>query len=126
MPLRGAARGMAWMRASGLPFIALTTVTRFPAQELPPWRTQCLRFAAGLLVMMPWILRRGVISFRLAHRWACLPRRDAFLGAAALMLRPPLQADRRDRRDRRLRAAVRADRCRAVPEGAGGRGALPG
>jgi hypothetical protein len=81
MPLRGAARGMAWMRASGLPFIALTTVTRFPAQELPPWRTQCLRFAAGLLVMVPWILRRGVISFRLTQpmglsaAMGCIPRR---------------------------------------------------
>jgi drug/metabolite transporter (DMT)-like permease len=73
MPLRGTALGMVWMVASGLLFIALTTVTRVLAQELPPWQTQCLRFAAGLLVMVPWILRRGVVTFRPAqptgHVW---------------------------------------------------------
>jgi drug/metabolite transporter (DMT)-like permease len=84
MPLRGAAVGMAWMVASGLLFIALTTVTRVLAQELPPWQTQCLRFAAGLLVMVPWILRRGIASFRpaqpMGHVW-----RGAIHSAALLI-----------------------------------------
>jgi hypothetical protein len=81
MPLRGAARGMAWMRASGLPFIALTTVTRFPAQELPPWRTQWLRFAAGLLVMVPWSCGAASSASAWHRRWGlsaavrCMPRR---------------------------------------------------
>jgi drug/metabolite transporter (DMT)-like permease len=73
MALRGTARGMAWMVASGLLFIALTTVTRALAQDLPPWQTQCLRFLAGLLVMVPWILRRGFVTFRpaqpMGHVW---------------------------------------------------------
>mgnify|MGYP001627448483 CR=1 FL=1 len=73
MPLRGTALGMAWMVASGLLFIALTTVTRVLAQDLPPWQTQCLRFAAGLLVMVPWILKRGIATFRpaqpMGHVW---------------------------------------------------------
>jgi drug/metabolite transporter (DMT)-like permease len=73
MRLRGTLRGMAWMAASGLLFIALTTTTRALAQELPPWQTQFLRFAAGLLVLLPWILRRGPAAFRptrpMAHLW---------------------------------------------------------
>lgn len=73
MPLRGTALGMAWVVASGLLFIALTTVTRVLAQDLPPWQTQCLRFAAGLLVMVPWILKRGIATFRpaqpMGHVW---------------------------------------------------------
>lgn len=73
MPLAGTPLGMLWMVASGLLFIALTTVTRVLAQELDPWQTQCLRFAAGVLVMVPWILRRGVAAFRpvqpMGHVW---------------------------------------------------------
>jgi drug/metabolite transporter (DMT)-like permease len=73
MPLRGTPLGMLWMAASGVLFIALTTVTRVLAQELDPWQTQCLRFAAGVAVMLPWILRRGIATFRpvqpMGHVW---------------------------------------------------------
>ena len=71
--MRGTPLGMLWMVASGLLFIALTTVTRALAQELDPWQTQCLRFGAGLVVMLPWMARRGLAHFRpkrpMGHVW---------------------------------------------------------
>jgi drug/metabolite transporter (DMT)-like permease len=57
--LNPTARGLLWMAASGLIFSVLNAATRVMAEELSPFETQFLRYAAGVVVMLPFIARVG-------------------------------------------------------------------
>jgi len=57
-------RAMLWMAASGVLFTVLNTILRMMALQLDPFQTQFLRYLFGVLVMLPFILRAGVWSYR--------------------------------------------------------------
>jgi drug/metabolite transporter (DMT)-like permease len=62
-------RGLLWAVASGLLFVLLNTVMRGLSLALAPFQTQFLRYAFGLVVMLPFILRSGIAAYR-PHRVA--------------------------------------------------------
>lgn len=62
-------RGLLWTTGAGLAFSLLNTVVRGLAIELGAFETQFLRYAFGLAVMLPLILRAGVAAYR-PHRIA--------------------------------------------------------
>ena len=55
---------MAWMALAGLLFCLLNTIARRLAQELDPFQTQFLRYLAGLVVLLPFMLRTGLAAWR--------------------------------------------------------------
>jgi drug/metabolite transporter (DMT)-like permease len=57
------ARGLLWMGASGVIFCVLNAATRVMAEELSPFETQFLRYAAGIVVMLPFIARVGLQAY---------------------------------------------------------------
>lgn len=57
-------RGMAWMALAGLLFCLLNAIARRLAQELDPFQTQFLRYLAGLLMLLPFVLRTGLAAWR--------------------------------------------------------------
>ena len=64
-PTRAATlRGMAWMAAAGLLFCILNTIARGLAQHMDPFQTQFLRYLAGLVVLLPFMLRTGLAAWR--------------------------------------------------------------
>ncbi|GGJ31869.1 membrane protein [Neoroseomonas lacus] len=62
-------RGMAWMVAAGFLFCLLNTIARRLSQELDPFQTQFLRYLAGLVVLLPFILRTGLAAWRPHDFW---------------------------------------------------------
>lgn len=69
-PTRAATlRGMAWMVAAGFLFCLLNTIARRLSQELDPFQTQFLRYLAGLVVLLPFILRTGLAAWRPHDFW---------------------------------------------------------
>lgn len=56
-------RGLLWMGMSGVVFAVLNTIMRMLTLEMQPFETQFLRYACGLLVLMPFVLRTGVASY---------------------------------------------------------------
>ena len=56
--------GMALAAMAGLTFCVLNVLLRILATELPPFQVQFLRYASGLLVLLPWILRQGLAAYR--------------------------------------------------------------
>jgi drug/metabolite transporter (DMT)-like permease len=54
---------MLWMAASGLIFCVLNAATRMMAEQLDPFETQFLRYAAGIVVMLPFIARVGLHAY---------------------------------------------------------------
>ncbi|MCX8134655.1 MAG: DMT family transporter [Roseococcus sp.] len=57
-------QGMALAAAAGFVFAALNANLRGLASELPPFQVQFLRYAAGLVVMLPLIWRTGLAAYR--------------------------------------------------------------
>lgn len=57
-------RGMGFMALAGLLFCVLNTIARSLAQQLDPFQTQFLRYLAGLLVLLPFMLRTGLAAWR--------------------------------------------------------------
>jgi drug/metabolite transporter (DMT)-like permease len=57
-------RGLLWSGAAGLTFVMLNTVMRQITLELHPFQTQFLRYLFGLIVMLPFIARAGLRSYR--------------------------------------------------------------
>ena len=57
-------RGLLWAVASGLLFVLLNTLMRGLSLALSPFQTQFLRYAFGLAVMLPFILRSGLGAYR--------------------------------------------------------------
>lgn len=60
-------RGLLWSGAAGLTFVLLNTVMRRVTLELHPFETQFLRYLFGLAVMLPFIARAGLASYRPHH-----------------------------------------------------------
>ena len=57
-------RGLLWSSLAGLLFVVLNTLMRGLALQLDPFQTQFLRYVAGLLVMLPLVLRAGLAAYR--------------------------------------------------------------
>jgi len=55
---------MAWMALSGLLFCLLNTIARRLSQELDPFQTQFLRYFAGFVVLVPFMVRTGLAAWR--------------------------------------------------------------
>ena len=62
--LPAAIRGLLWAMASGLLFVLLNGLMRGLSLALSPFQTQFLRYAFGLVVMLPFILRSGIGAYR--------------------------------------------------------------
>jgi len=60
-------RALLWVTGAGLCFSVLNTVARTLTQQLEPMQVQFLRYAAGLAVMLPLVLRAGVRAGLRAH-----------------------------------------------------------
>lgn len=59
-----ATQAMLWMTASGVLFIALNSIIRLLALVLDPFETQFLRYAFGIVWMLPFVLRAGTAALR--------------------------------------------------------------
>jgi drug/metabolite transporter (DMT)-like permease len=57
-------RALAWTIASGLLFTGLNALMRALAQAIEPMQSQFLRYAMGLLVLLPLVWWRGVRHYR--------------------------------------------------------------
>jgi drug/metabolite transporter (DMT)-like permease len=57
-------RGLMWATAAGFVFTVLNALMRGLAIELGPFETQFLRYACGLAVLAPFILRAGLAAYR--------------------------------------------------------------
>ncbi|MBR0682828.1 DMT family transporter [Roseomonas eburnea] len=55
---------MAWMAAAGLLFCVLNAIARRLTLEIDPFQTQFLRYLAGLVVLLPFMLRTGLAAWR--------------------------------------------------------------
>jgi drug/metabolite transporter (DMT)-like permease len=60
-------RGLLWSGAAGLTFVMLNTVMRRLTLDLHPFQTQFLRYLLGFVVMLPFIARAGLASYRPHH-----------------------------------------------------------
>jgi drug/metabolite transporter (DMT)-like permease len=56
-------RALLWSIASGFIFVVLNALMRQLAMDLSPFQTQFLRYVAGLLVMVPFMLRSGFAAY---------------------------------------------------------------
>ncbi|MBN8909899.1 MAG: DMT family transporter [Rhodospirillales bacterium] len=56
-------QAMAWMAASGFVFAILNAFLRLISMQMDPLQVQFLRYAAGLLVMTPFIMRVGLRAY---------------------------------------------------------------
>lgn len=56
--------GMLLAAAAGLTFSVLNTFARVLAHELPPFEVQFLRYAMGIIPLLPWLLRAGLAPLR--------------------------------------------------------------
>lgn len=57
-------RGMAFMAAAGFQFCLLNTIARHLSFDLGGMETQFLRYGAGFVVMLPLMLRSGLVAYR--------------------------------------------------------------
>ena len=57
-------RGMLWIGLAGALFIVLNTSLRELSLVLPEFEAAFLRYFCGLLVLMPFVLRQGIPSYR--------------------------------------------------------------
>lgn len=58
------ARALLWAASAGLLFTLLNSLMRALAQNIHPFQAQFLRYACGLAVLMPVVLRHGVAAYR--------------------------------------------------------------
>jgi drug/metabolite transporter (DMT)-like permease len=57
-------RGLLWSSSAGFLFVVLNTLMRSLTLQLDPFQTQFLRYAFGLLVMLPLVARGGLAAYR--------------------------------------------------------------
>jgi drug/metabolite transporter (DMT)-like permease len=57
-------RGLLWSSSAGFLFVVLNTLMRSLTLQLDPFQTQFMRYAFGLLVMLPLVARGGLASYR--------------------------------------------------------------
>lgn len=62
-----AVRGMLWMALAGVLFTTMNTMMRALSFELHPWQTLCLRYAFGIVIVIPFVARAGIGAFRTAN-----------------------------------------------------------
>lgn len=55
---------MLWAIAAGIQFSVMNAVARKLTQQLDPFQVQFLRYFIGLLVMVPLVLRSGLLAYR--------------------------------------------------------------
>ncbi|MFN0160406.1 MAG: DMT family transporter [Burkholderiales bacterium] len=60
-------RAMIWSALAGFQFCVLNALLRVQTESLDPFVAQCLRYAAGFVVMWPLILRAGPAAY-MPHR----------------------------------------------------------
>ena len=53
-----------WTGSAGLLFSMLNALLRLLTQQIDPFQTQFLRYLAGCLVLLPFVLRAGVAAYR--------------------------------------------------------------
>ncbi len=58
------ARGLLWTAGAGLGFCLLNALARALTLDVPPMQAQLLRYACGLAVLMPFVLRHGWAAYR--------------------------------------------------------------
>ncbi len=58
------ARALLWAATAGLLFTLLNSLMRALAQNIHPFQAQFLRYACGLAVLMPVVLRYGMAAYR--------------------------------------------------------------
>lgn len=58
------AQGLLWMGFAGLLFSILNALMRLLSQHMGPFEAQFLRYAFGLLVLLPVVLRNGFAAYR--------------------------------------------------------------
>jgi drug/metabolite transporter (DMT)-like permease len=59
--------GMGWVVLGGLLFTGFTAIARHVGRDLPPIETAFLRYALGMVTLIPIFLRRGVSLLRTKH-----------------------------------------------------------
>jgi drug/metabolite transporter (DMT)-like permease len=57
-------KGMVLAAAAGFTFSVLNVNLRVLATDLPPFQVQFLRYATGLLVLLPWVWQAGLAAYR--------------------------------------------------------------
>jgi drug/metabolite transporter (DMT)-like permease len=57
-------RGLIWSTSAGLTFVVLNTLMRGLTMQVGAFETQFLRYAFGLAVMIPLVMRTGIASWR--------------------------------------------------------------
>lgn len=57
-------RGLLWSMTAGLLFVLLNALMRGLALQLDPFQTQFLRYLAGCVVLLPFVLRAGLAAYR--------------------------------------------------------------
>lgn len=62
--LDATSRALLWSAASGLLFVLLNTLMRGLSLALDPFQTQFLRYLLGVAVMLPLVLRAGVLAYK--------------------------------------------------------------
>ena len=62
-PRNAVLRGMGFIAVSGLLFTLLNTIMRQLTHELDPLQVQFLRYLMGLVVMLPFMLRSGLMAW---------------------------------------------------------------
>jgi drug/metabolite transporter (DMT)-like permease len=59
-----ATRAILWAGLAGFLFVTLNCIMRLVALELNAFETQFLRYAFGLLMFVPWLIKHGVASYK--------------------------------------------------------------
>lgn len=75
--LSGNARGALWMLGSAITFTVMTTLIKYLGDDYSPALQTFYRQAAGLIVMLPIILRNPVGAFRTPRPWVLFYRAAA-------------------------------------------------
>lgn len=57
-------RGLLWTLLASVLFVLLNTTARYLTQQFDPFQSQFLRYLCGLLVLLPFVLRRGMAAYR--------------------------------------------------------------
>lgn len=60
-------QALAWAILTGILFSALNTLLRYLTLQLHPFQVQFLRYSAGVLVFLPWIIAAGWRNYRPAN-----------------------------------------------------------
>ena len=60
-------RGMIWTALAGLIFALLNATMRWLAIDLHPFQAQFLRYLFGAVVMLPLIIRSGLMAYQPKH-----------------------------------------------------------